>query len=169
MPRYVTIDLPGPFANRALLLLPSGLTALTLRARLCAPAWFLLRAASLSPIDGSPPLVLSADDIFDLAHNPQLSTRLWHTQFQPAALCPAPHDPQIRPFAPARLTLTRRLISRPSRFTAILTLFFRALPPTSPRHPLVLLARLRRAARCRRPQNASPPLGRFPQPPAVNP
>ena len=156
MPRDVTIDLPGPFANRALLLLPSGLTALTLRARLRAPAWFLLRAASLSPTDGSPPLVLSADDIFDLVHNPQLGTRPWHTQFQPASLSPAPHDPRTRLFAPARLTLTRRLISRPSRYTATLTLFFRALPPTSPRHPLVLLARLRRAARCRRLLNAPP-------------
>jgi hypothetical protein len=156
MPREVEILLPGPLANRALLLLPSGLTALTLRARLRAPAWFLLCSASLSSSDGSAPLVLSAEDIFTLLHNPTLGSRPWLTQLQPAVLYTAPHDPRIRFYAPARLTLTRRLTARPSRHEATLVLFFRALPPTSPRHPLVLLARLRRAAHSRRPQQTRP-------------
>jgi hypothetical protein len=160
MPRDIEIFPLSPPVTRALLLLPSGLTAVTMHARLQAPAWFSLHMATLEAADDS--TTLSAADILMICDTPNPGPHPWRAQLRPATLCSAPHDDRIRWYAPAHLTLSRLIIGHHGRHTATLTLFLRALPPTSPRHPRVLLARLRRAAQSRR--SSLPP----PSPPPPN-
>ena len=151
LPTSHAIPIPphGQPPASATLLLPSGLAAIALRPGPLAATWFLLHDATLTTDDNDEPVPLLTRDLPALLHASRFGRRRWLFQLQPAVVFNAPHDPHARMLAPARVTLSRRLVTRPTRHTATLLLHFQAVPPASPQHPIVLLQRLRRAARIR--------------------